>query len=48
MRDTLWKYSIIQNIIRRASDDEFLPKLTKNVRLSYYYQFFGGMGNYKD
>lgn len=49
MRDTLRKRSIIQNTIRRVSDDDFLPKLTKDIRLSYYYyQFFGGMGKYKD
>jgi len=39
MRDTLWKHNIIQNITSRVSDDDLLPKLTKDVRLSYYYQF---------
>ena len=46
---TLKKRAIVQNKIRRISDDDFLPKLTKNVKLSYYYhQFFGGMESYKD
>ncbi len=27
MKDTLWKNSIIQNIIRRISDDDFFAKI---------------------
>lgn len=46
---TLKKRAFVQNVIRKVSDDDFLPKLTKPTSLSYYYhQFFGGMEHYKD
>lgn len=49
LRETLKKRKLIQEKIRVVSDDDFLPKLTKHVRLSYYYyQFFGGMDRYRD
>lgn len=45
----LKKRKHVQNNIRIISDDDYVPKLTKRVRLSYYYyQFFGGMEHYKD
>jgi GT2 family glycosyltransferase len=45
----LAKRQHVQNVIRKISDDEYLPSVTKRVRLSYYYyQFFGGIENYKD
>jgi GT2 family glycosyltransferase len=44
---TLRKRQRVQNKIRRIKDDEYLPKLTRKVKWSYYYyQFFGGMGKY--
>ncbi len=49
IRDTLKKRSYIQHNIRVVKDSDFLPKLTKKVKFSYfYYKVFGGMGNYVD
>lgn len=46
---TLQKRQYVQNNIRRIDDNDYLPKLIRKVNYSYYYyQFFGGMGNYKD
>ncbi len=39
----------VQKLIRKVKDDEFIPKLTKSVRLSYYYYLSkGGLENYKE
>lgn len=47
--NTLQKRRYIQKNIRRIKDNDYLPKLTKKVRFSYYYyQFFDGMGKYID
>ena len=49
LKSILKKRKYIQENIRKISDDEYIPRLTKNVRLMYYwYQFFGGMEKYKD
>jgi GT2 family glycosyltransferase len=49
VKQTLRKRRYIQKYIRVVSDDDFIPKLTRNVRLSYYfYQIFGGMEKYVD
>jgi len=49
IKQTLHKRKYIQKNIRVVKDDSFLPKLTKQVKLSYYYyQFFGGMERYID
>ncbi len=34
--------------LRTVSDDNFLRRLTKKVRLSYYYYIFYGLGKYRD
>lgn len=45
----LKKRKYVQNNVRKISDDEYIPKLTKKVHPIYYwYQFFGGMERYKD
>lgn len=45
----LKKRKFVQEKIRKISDDDYLPLVTKPVRLSYYYyQFFGGIEKYKD
>lgn len=46
--ETLQKRSYIQNHIRKVPDESFLPKLTKKVRLSYYYYLVIGLKWYKD
>lgn len=38
----------VQNKIRVVKDEDFLPKITKSVRLSYYYYLFRGLGQYID
>jgi len=49
LKSILKKRKYVQENIRKISDDEYIPRLTKNVRLMYYwYQFFGGMEKYKD
>lgn len=44
----LRKRALVQNTIRKVEDREFLSKLTRPVRLSYYYYLFKGLGLYKD
>lgn len=46
--DILKKRRQIQQRIRRVSDDDFLPRVTRHVRLSYYYYLFRGLAYYKD
>lgn len=49
LKSILKKRKYIQKNIRKISDDEYIPRLTKNVRLVYYwYQFFGGLEKYRD
>lgn len=49
LKKILKKRKHVQTVIRKVSDEEYLPLVTKNVRLSYYYyQFFGGIEKYKD
>lgn len=49
IKKILKKRKFVQEKIRVVSDDIFLPKLTKKVKLSYYYyQFFGGLDKYED
>ena len=49
IRKILKKRKHIQVKVRKVKDDSFLPKLTRQVKLSYYYyQFFGGMERYRD
>lgn len=49
IKQTLQKRKYVQRKIRAVKDDNFFPKLTRRVRLSYYYyQFFGGIERYRD
>lgn len=48
LKQTLKKRWYVQNKIRTISDEDFLPKITKSVRLSYYYYLFRGLGFYND
>lgn len=49
VKKLLDKRKIVQEKIRVVSDATFLPKLTRKIRLSYYYyQFFGGLNLYQD
>lgn len=48
IKETLRKRKFVQTKIRRVGDDEFLPKLIKPVRLSYYYYLPIGLNYYKD
>jgi GT2 family glycosyltransferase len=45
---TLRKRRYIQTYIRSVKDSEFLPKLIKPVRLSYYYYLLTGLQSYQD
>lgn len=46
IRETLKKRRYVQTKIRVVSDDSFLPKLTRPVRLIYYFIIFKGFTNY--
>lgn len=46
--ETLKKRKFIQTKIRVVSDDDFLPKITRSVRLSYYLGLFRGLASYQD
>jgi GT2 family glycosyltransferase len=46
--ETLEKRKQIQNKIRKVSDDEFLPGVTRRVSLGYYKGLLTGLSNYKD
>ncbi len=49
IQETLKKRYIVQNVMRKVTDDDYLPKLTRSVGLRYYYyKVFGGMGRYID
>jgi len=49
IKETLDKRNIVQSQIRRLQDDDFLPKVMRPVRMSYYYSLMnGGLGNYSD
>lgn len=48
LKDTLKKRSYVQTHIREIADEDFLPKLTKSARLSYYYYLLFGLKSYKD
>ncbi|MBI5613921.1 glycosyltransferase family 2 protein [Candidatus Gottesmanbacteria bacterium] len=45
---TLEKRKYIQTEIRRVVDDDFLPRITRKVRLSYYYYLFFDLARYVD
>lgn len=45
---TLAKRKYIQTNIRKVDDKTFLPKLTKQVRLSYYWYLATGLSQYRD
>lgn len=46
--ETLKKRKVIQTKTRVLKDSDFLPRVIKPVRLSYYYYLFKGLGLYKD
>lgn len=49
IRKTLQKRKMIQTRIRKAQDQDFLPKLTRPINLRYFYHWaFGGGENYED
>jgi GT2 family glycosyltransferase len=50
LESTLIKRKFVQNKIRKVSDDYFLPRVTRSVRLSYYYYLFSseGLAKYYD
>ena len=48
LSNTLKKRKYIQTKIRRVDDQDFLPGITKSVRLSYYYYLFYDLSKYKD
>lgn len=49
LRKTLRKRKVVQSKIRKINDEEYLPRVTKKINLSYYYyQFFGGIEKYRD
>ena len=49
LKETLKKRRFVQSKIRIASDSDFLPKVTRNVSMSYYYHLFrGSLAQYKD
>ena len=41
LHSILRKRKVVQNKIRKVSDDYFFPKVSRNVGLSYYYYVFG-------
>ncbi len=45
---TLKKRKYVQTRIRKIKDSEFLPKVTRSVRPSYYYYMFKGLDLYND
>jgi len=45
---TLQKRKFIQNVMRSVPDDDFLPKLTKHIRPSYYFYLLFSLKYYKD
>ena len=47
LKETFKKRKFVQNQIRTVTD-EFLPKVTRPVRLSYYYYLFRGLKYYRD
>lgn len=48
LKRTLKKRKLVQTKIRVINDNDFLPKLIKSVRFSYYFLFLTGFGGYKD
>jgi GT2 family glycosyltransferase len=44
--DTLKKRKFIQTNIRKINDDEFLPQITRSVRLSYFYHMYFDLSKY--
>ena len=43
------KRSRVQNLIRKVKDEEFVPKLTRNVGIKYYYYLSNGqLENYRE
>src|SRR3989344_478575 len=49
LKETLKKRRFVQSKIRIVSDNNFLPKVTRKVRMSYYYHLFKGtLAQYED
>jgi GT2 family glycosyltransferase len=49
LKETLRKRRYIQSKIRLVSDNDFLPRVTRKVRISYYYHLFNAsLARYKD
>ncbi len=48
IKSTLKKRSNIQRNIRKLPDNTFLPRITRNPRLVYYYRLVTGLKDYKD
>lgn len=48
IKETVRKRKLIQTTMRAVRDEDFLPKLIKPVRLSYYYYLIKGLVYYKD
>lgn len=48
LRQILAKRRYVQKHIRAVSDSDFLPKLIRPVRLSYYFYLLFGLQSYKD
>ncbi len=48
VKKILLKRKHVQSKVRVVRDDDFLPRLTKPVYLSYYYYIFYGLKKYKD
>ncbi len=49
LNQTLKKRRFVQSKIRIVSDNNFLPRVTRRVRMSYYYHLFrGSLAEYRD
>lgn len=45
---TLKKRKFVQSSVRKVNDGDFMPNITRSVRLSYYYYLFSNLSNYID
>jgi len=45
---TLKKRVFVQSSVRKVNDKDFMPNITRTVRLSYYYYLFSNLSNYID
>ena len=48
LKSTLRKRKNIQTKMRRVADEDFLPRITRSVRVSYYFYLFYNLELYKD